>query len=220
MVAPPFISLHDDPTLEDLDGHYLVDADGVLAQKVTLLEDGKLINLLHSRETGGYFRVPSNGHARADSNNVPQPRMSNLRIISSQGVPYKQLQEKLLEVVEQDGKKYGLSMKKFQGGFTLPRDAMFGAFPKQVFRVYPSGKLERVRNTYMVGTPHKALQSIMMTGNEYAISNGSCRSDSGDVPVTEYAPNVLLRSLEVNRIPNEIFMDFYINALSKPRFGK
>ncbi len=63
-VLPLTVSLVDDPLLKDykgtpLIGTYTIDEEGVPAQKVTLVENGKLKNLLMSRRPGPDFANPT-----------------------------------------------------------------------------------------------------------------------------------------------------------------
>ena len=68
-VLPPTVTLIDDPSAKDykgtpLIGSYTIDEQGVPAEKVTIVEDGKLKNLLMSRQPGP-DSDKSNGHGRS-----------------------------------------------------------------------------------------------------------------------------------------------------------
>ena len=68
-VLPANVSLIDDPTLKEfkgqpLLGNYEIDDEGVKAQRVEIVENGSLKNLLMSRRPGPEFSA-SNGHARS-----------------------------------------------------------------------------------------------------------------------------------------------------------
>lgn len=202
-IVKPFINVYDDPTIKHLDGHYNFDEDGVPAQKVTLIENGILRNYLHSRETAGYFKKKSNGHARSDNSesNAPEPRMSNIVIETSNGISYDELKEQLIKEIVDQKKEYGLIMKGCNGGWVIPSESSFNTYPNNVFRVYKNSKEKRVRGIYVVGTPYHILENIIATSNEYAVFNGVCGSSSGNVPSTQTAPHALIKSIEVNRIP-------------------
>ena len=67
-VLPANVSLIDDPTLKEFNGqpllgNYEIDDEGVKAQRVEVVENGSLKNLLMSRRPGPDFSA-SNGHAR------------------------------------------------------------------------------------------------------------------------------------------------------------
>ena len=68
-VLPANVSLVDDPTLKEFNGQpllgsYEMDDEGVKAQRVHVVENGILKNLLMSRRPGPDFPT-SNGHARS-----------------------------------------------------------------------------------------------------------------------------------------------------------
>ncbi|MGA7928700.1 MAG: metallopeptidase TldD-related protein [Candidatus Sulfotelmatobacter sp.] len=68
-VLPDFLSVVDDPTLasfqgEPLLGNYTIDDEGVKGQRVSVIENGKLVNYLLGREPIRDFPA-SNGHPRA-----------------------------------------------------------------------------------------------------------------------------------------------------------
>ncbi|MFA6088658.1 MAG: TldD/PmbA family protein [Candidatus Woesearchaeota archaeon] len=227
LVAPEFITLLDDPTLKEHHGHYLYDEEGVKTKPVTLIENGILKNYLHSRQSAGFFDTISNGHARSEGVNDPEARMSNLIVKSSKEVSsFAELKENLVKYLVDNNKPYGLIMKGTDGGITLPDDCFFNTYPTNIFKVNKKGEEQRVRGVYIVGTPYQTLQNILITSNNYLPFNGYCGSESGWVPSTEIAPDVLLNNVDVNRIPRkEEFSDDdneYIRqpVINLPRFTK
>ncbi len=82
-VLPESFKVVDDPTLtslatKSLIGAYAVDDEGVPAQKVTLVDGGKLVSYLMSREP--IRDVPeSNGHGRAGSGQAPRTTSASCR---------------------------------------------------------------------------------------------------------------------------------------------
>lgn len=218
MVAPDFLTLIDDPTIEGMDGSYKYDEEGVRAQRVVLIENGRLRNYLQSRQSAGYHKTQSNGHARAQDCDDPTPRMSNLFITSSHSTSYESLIEDLKKLVrDTPGVEYGLILENSMGGFTLPEECYFNEFPKNVFRLYPDGKKERVKPVFVVGTPLVTLQNIVKTSDEYETFNGTCGAESGWIPSTETAPHALISSLEVNPVPKSTYNIFYSPVIPKPK---
>ncbi len=205
-VAPGFITLTDDPTREDLFAHYKFDDEGIPGQKVVLIEKGILKDFLHSRESAGFMDSKSNGHARAENSNMPVPRMSNLIVESSKQMSYDELKENLIKECRRQRKPYGLIMSGSNGGVTLPSDSMFNTYPINVFRVYAkNGETERVRGIYLVGTPAQALDNMVATSDRFDTFNGFCGAESGSIPSTVTAPDMLLKRVEVNRIPSSSY---------------
>ncbi len=217
-VAPGFISVEDDPTLENFDGYYPFDDEGVKAQKVCLIENGILKNYLHSRASAAYFDTKSNGHARSSNSNDPVARMSNLIVKSSNEVSIEQLKENLIKECERQKEPYGLMFFGSDGGLTMPEESHFETYPSRIFRLYRDGKMEQVRGIYVVGTPYHIMKNIIQTSNEYGLFRGVCGSESGWVPAVEKAPDALIKSLEINKIPDDSYQELKDSVVERPNF--
>jgi len=200
-ITPDFLTIVDDPTKKKYEGHYLFDAEGVPAQKVVLIENGILRNFLHSRESAGYFKITSNGHARADKNLDPIARMANLIVTSSKTVSRKELVRKALEYCTAKGKDYVSVWVDTTGGWTLPEDCFHNTKPIHLFRLYTDGKLQRVRGAYHAGTPDSDASRLELTSDVYGYGNGYCGAESGFVPAIEIAPDGFFTGLQLNRVP-------------------
>ena len=89
-VLPANVSLVDDPSASEFKGKpviggYEVDDEGVRAQRVTIVENGILKDLLMSRRPGPDF-TRSNGHARSALLSDATPLPSNLFFESTDAV--------------------------------------------------------------------------------------------------------------------------------------
>ena len=124
-VVPDFISVIDDPTISSyaghpLLGHYDIDDEGVPAQKVSVIENGNLINYVLSRESIRDFPV-SNGHGRARiPTNPPGPSLGNLIVTAAQPLPRDALKKKFIEMCQQRDLPYCYYAGTF-GGRLSPR---------------------------------------------------------------------------------------------------
>jgi TldD protein len=217
MIAPEFISLYDDPTIPNLDGSYKFDEEGVRSQRVELIKDGVLKNYLHSRSSAAFFNTSSNGHARASPGNASTPRMSNLIVESSNQVNFEQLKEYLIHECEKQSKDYGLLLTGTAGGLTLPEESFFQTFPSQVFQIDRHGKTKRVRGIYIVGTPYQTMNNMIQTSDRQSVFQGSCGAESGWIPSTISAPDALINSLELNRIPSDSYEELDESIVPKPK---
>jgi TldD protein len=206
-VLPTFLSVVDDPTIEELNGvklagTYSYDNEGVPAQRVEVIQDGVLRNFLMSRMPIKNFDR-SNGHGRNQPGLMPTGRQGNLIVSSSQTVPESELRQKLIDEVKKEGKPYGLYFDDIQGGFTLTTRSLPQAFqvlPVIVYKVYPDGRPdELVRGVDIVGTPLAALTRIITTGDKQHVFNGVCGAESGSVPVSAVAPAMLFSEMEVQK---------------------
>ncbi|MEM2261286.1 MAG: TldD/PmbA family protein, partial [Ignisphaera sp.] len=72
------VTIVDNPVIPGSFGYYVYDDEGVKARERILVEEGRIKEFLHNRETAAEFGVKSNGAARASSyNREPMIRMSN-----------------------------------------------------------------------------------------------------------------------------------------------
>ena len=206
-ILPDFLSVVDDTTMkklgkEDLLGYYQFDDEGVKAQKVVLVDHGVLKNFEMSRSPLAEF-PKSNGHGRRQLGATPVSRQGNLIVESSKTMTNAQLRAKLIELIKQQGKTYGLLIDDIAGGFTFTGRGQPQAFqvqPLVVYKVYADGRPdELVRGVDIVGTPLAALTKIVATGDTPEVFNGYCGAESGSVPVSAAAPALLTSELEVQK---------------------
>jgi TldD protein len=203
-IMPSFLSIKDDPTEKTLNGemllgYYPFDDEEVPAQDTILVQDGILKTFLMSRSP--LIGVPqSNGHGRAQLGYVPIARQGNLIVSSTNTLNEKQLRQRLIDLIKQQGKPYGLFIDDIEGGFTFTGRAQPQAFqvtPLVVYKVYPDGRPdELVRGVNIVGTPLVSLTKIVVTGDKQDIFNGYCGAESGSIPVSAVAPAILISEME------------------------
>jgi TldD protein len=206
-ILPEFISIKDDPTerrlgKEVLLGYYPFDDEGVAAQDVSLVDHGVLKTFLMSRSP--LVDVPeSNGHGRRQLGFEPVARQGNLIVSSTHAVTNDELRKKLIELVKQQGKPFGLLIDDIAGGFTFTgrgQPQAFQVLPLVVYKVFPDGRPdELVRGVDIVGTPLVSLTKIVATGDTQEVFNGYCGAESGSVPVAAAAPAILISEMEVQK---------------------
>jgi TldD protein len=206
-VLPKFLSVTDDPSLQELNGiklagNYEFDDEGTPAQKVEVIKDGVLKGFLMSRMPIKNFSQ-SNGHGRNQPGLMPTGRQGNLVVSSTQTVPEAQIRQKLIDEIKKQNKPFGLYFDDIQGGFTLTTRALPQAFqvlPVIVYKVYADGRPdELVRGVDIVGTPLAALTRIITTSDQPQVFNGVCGAESGQVPVSAIAPAMLFSEMEVQK---------------------
>ena len=206
-ILPDFISIKDDPTEASLGGqmllgYYPYDDEGVPAQNVQLVDRGILKTFLMSRSP--LINIPhSNGHGRRQLGYVPVARQGNLIVSSTNTMTDAQLRQKLVELIKQQGKPFGLLIDDIAGGFTFTGRGNPQAFqvqPLVVYKVFADGRPdELVRGVDIVGTPLVSLTKIVATGDTPDIFNGYCGAESGSVPVSAVAPAMLISEMEVQK---------------------
>ncbi len=207
-ILPANLSITFDPSVSSFNGQalmgsYAVDDDGVKSRPVPVVVDGVLKNFLVSRTPVEGFPT-SNGHGRAAPGMRPVARQSNM-IVSVKSAPSAaELKQKLLADIKAQNKPWGLIIRDLDGGYTnVARSDISSAklLPTMVYRVYPDGREELVRGVDMVGTPLTLIAEVTDADDHYGVLHGWCGAESGYVPVSTVAPDLLIRRIEVQRKP-------------------
>jgi TldD protein len=188
-------------------GSYLYDDEGVPARAVTVIDKGVLKEFLMSRiPIGG--QMNSNGHGRSQLGSAPYSRQANLFIHSSNGLSEAAMRKLLLKECRKQGKPYGYYVKDVFGGFTstdLLSPQVFNILPTIVYRIYADGRPdELVRGVSFIGTPLAVFSEILAAGNTYAVFNGFCGAESGNIPVSTISPGLLIKKLEIQKKPESV----------------
>ena len=230
-VLPLSVGLTDDPTAQQFQGHdliasYEVDQEGVRAQKVGLVQEGLLKELLMSRRPGPDIDK-SNGHGRSTFLAVARPTTSNLFFTASNGEPPAELRKKFLDASKQNGQQFGLLVREMDNPViasssqeelsdslaTLASGAPNGdRMPLLVYRVNVNdGREELVRGALISQLTVRNLRALLGIGNDdtvfyYAQSQdaetagtalGAFGSANGGVPSDVIAPSLLFEEVEV-----------------------
>lgn len=190
-VLPDFLSVIDDPTIStyaqhSLLGHYDIDDEGVPAQRVSLIENGTLLNYDLGRTPIRDFAV-SNGHGRARvPTNPPGPSLGNLIVTSSKPLTRTDLKKKLIELCQQRDLPYCYYAETFGPKLT----------PRLLYRVWTKdGREELVRGAAFGELDVRALRSsLIAAGDDPYVENRPL-----NIPHSIVAPSMLFDELEVKR---------------------
>lgn len=190
-ILPDFLAVVDDPTLasytgQPLLGHYDIDDEGVRAQRVSLVEDGKLVNYDLGREPIRDFPA-SNGHGRARVPSAPAgPSLGNLIVTSSQPLSHDELKKRFLDICQQRDLPYCYYVDTFGGRLT----------PRLLYRVYSKdGHQELVRGAAFGDLDIRALRSDLVAAGSDAYIDDRLLN----IPHSIVAPSILFDELEVKR---------------------
>ena len=188
-VLPTFLSIIDDPTLKEFQGHslvgsYEVDEEGVKAQSVNIIENGMLSNYLVGRQPVRDFPA-SNGHGRAAPGSLPGPNLGVLLLKSADAQAPDELRKKLVQMIKDSGNPYAYRVDTLGPGNS----------PRLLYRIYADGHEELVRGAVFNELDTRALRSnLIAVGNDPLVSNRT-----GGVPTTIICPSLLFDELEVKR---------------------
>ena len=209
----------DDPTAEPtLAGSYTHDMEGSAARRVVLVEDGVVRDLLMSRVPRRDI-VESTGHARALGTNRRAAMPGVLTITPRRTVSSKALRAKALALGRQLGLPYVIVVRRIttpsmDGGFHIafsgdtPLPGLTA--PTEVFRLYPDGREQPVRNVAFSGVDRRVLRDIVAASkgagpiNMMDVPGSTGRFGLGvtdGLPVTWDAPQVLISEIELRGQP-------------------
>jgi TldD protein len=188
-VLPPFFDVVDDPALKSFSGKslvgaYSIDDEGVPAQPVKLISEGKLENYLIGREPVRDF-PQSNGHGRAALAGPPQPSIAVLKITAQQGLSDEELNAKLISLAKERG------LKSVYYVATLGEESV----PRVLYRIDTDGKRELVRGAVLDDIDQRALRSsVEAAGKDLWVTNYAT-----EVPESVLAPALLLDDVTIRR---------------------
>ena len=236
-VFPSNVTLVDDPTLKEFQGqallgNYAVDDEGVKAERVTVVDNGVLRNLLMSRRPGPDFQK-SNGHARSAMLSDTIPVASNLSLQAGDSLDTAALKKKFLDACRSDGHEWCLEVKRMDNpALSSIRQEDFNEFigsvagglssgermPLTVYRVYVAdGHEEMVRGGHIEGLTLRSMRNILGVGGESTVMTymqnpaggfagtalGAFGSAQGGIPSTVTAPSLLFDEIEVRGFHGE-----------------
>ena len=195
-VLPETLSVTDDPLQtkfagKSLVGAYAIDDEGVPAQSVDIVVNGKLENFLIGREPVKDFST-SNGHGRAAPVQAPHARSAVILIKAAEGsqaLSKDELNKRLLAMAKEQGHDV-YEVETLGGGELTPR---------LLYRVHPDGTRQLVRGAVFDELDNRSLRSdIVAVGKDFYISNSL-----GAIPQTTIAPSMLFDDIGVKRATEE-----------------
>lgn len=189
-VLPDFLTVVDDPTMKEFQGHslvgsYDVDSEGVKAAPVTVIDKGQLINYLVGREPIRDF-PESNGHARAAFGAGPLPSTANLVVRAEKSSSLPELKKQMIEMCRNQGRPYGYYVETLGPGMA----------PRLLYRIWEKdGHEELVRGAVFNELDVRTLRNnLAAAGNDPLVSNRP-----GGLPSSVISPSILFDELEVKR---------------------
>jgi TldD protein len=232
-ILPDWMDVVDDSTQTEFQGHtllghYLYDMDGVAPKPLPLVEKGVLKTFLLTRTPVLKGFESSNGHARMPGGyGSRSPGFGNLFVRASEVTPAAEMKKKLIDLCRERNKPYGILVREMdfpssgsvaelrrmaaatsQSGGNRPPVAL----PLLVYRIYPDGKEELVRNVRFRSLSTRAFKDILAASDEnyvfdFVDSNAPFAlmgAGSFIASASVIAPAVLFDELEIEPIQEEI----------------
>jgi hypothetical protein len=174
-------SVTDTPSLTQFAGRpvpgaYEVDDEGVPAQDVSLVENGRLLTLLTNR-TPNRGLLKSNGHARGNG-----PQAGVVQVGSARAIPAAEMKKKYLELLRVQAKEFGYIVRGLD-----PQSS------PQFVKVTPEGHEQTVRGVRLTDVPPAAFRDILEASSELTLY--TYRTNGG--PVSLIAPALLFEEIEI-----------------------
>lgn len=216
-ILPATFYVYDDPRIKSwnnvpLIGNFQVDEQGVGAQKIELIKDGKVVGLLMSRIPTKKLKE-TNGHARRVGG-ADVGWVANL-IIENKG-PTKDIKNEFIKLLKDNGLEYGIVITRLKGAMPKEREEMMNFFfqvftmgeakkkllsdPVCGYKLYTDGHTEPVQGMEFEGITYKTLVDIIITGEEKRVYNFLEHGMFGsELPISVVAPSVVIEEMELTQ---------------------
>jgi hypothetical protein len=212
-ILPRFLNVVDDPAPEVIAGlpaigQYVYDDQGVKAQRVSLVEAGRLKALLMSRNPSKEFGQ-SNGHGRGMYG--ARASIGCLIVTADPASDAEGLKQELLDACADEGLEYGLRVCALgnvgdggSGGYGGYGGMGYGGgwgggSPLVMYKVYPDGREELVRGAEFARVDLKAFKRILAAGDTPYVLNTA----GGVEGQTIVAPAMVFEELDLAKIDRD-----------------
>jgi hypothetical protein len=202
-VLPDDFDAFDDPGLEHyrglaLAGHYLMDDEGVRAQRVSLVEKGRLASFLMSRTPNRVIGA-SNGHGRSGLSGWARGMVGNLIVETRKGATRATLEKRLLAAARDQRAEFGIVIERLAerafatGGASPP-------VPERAYKLYADGRRVPIRGAELGEINVRELRSLLGSGDHPNVYNYVVTWPSGLAsPSSVVAPDLLFEEVELTK---------------------
>ena len=204
------LEVWDCPRDEQMLASYHYDMEGSPSQDVLLIDRGKVLHYLHSKNSSARLNCYNNGHAlggnfiqkyRINNQDVetvalPEPRVSNLKIKGKNTVSLEEIKQGYFN-------EFGYYLfVESKSGEVLVDSGTFELQIDSLVKVYPDGHKEYFHSGKFSANLTDFLSAISYVTDNYGYTQGFCGAESGWVPTEEFAPAMAIYG--VNWIPDDL----------------
>ncbi|MBN2284879.1 MAG: TldD/PmbA family protein [Tissierellales bacterium] len=188
LVASKWVSAVDDGTIESGWGSSNIDDEGSPTTRNVLIENGVLKNFMVDKLNGRRMNMSPTGSSRRQSYKyAPTSRMTNTFILDG---PLS------VEEIISDTEN-GLYAKYMGGGSVNPATGEFNFAVMEGYRIRNGKIAEPLRGATLIGTGMEVLKKIDKVGNNLALGQGMCGSESGSIPANVGQPMIRVSEMIV-----------------------
>lgn len=189
-IAARGVDVFDDATLPLARGSLNADDEGVAGQRTLLIEDGRLVGLMHDKTSARLMGRAATGNGRRQSYaDLPMPRMTNTFLGNGSYDP----QEIIASV------RNGIYAVEFSGGTVDITSGQFNFSAEKAFLIENGKVTAPIEGATLIGVGNRTLKSISMIGNDLALDNGVavCGKNGQMVPVGVGQPTIRIDNVVV-----------------------
>lgn len=191
-IGTELVTVIDDPTLSHSYGFYQYDEEGVRAQPRHLIQDGRINELLHNRETASRFHTASNGASRATQfNREPIVRMANTYVAPGNVDPSEIFGDTQRGIYIKEFGEWNIGDRRWEMRFK----------GKAAWLIENGEKTKMIRDPILDITTKGFWSSVVEVGNDLHFDAATCgKGDPGQgVPVWHGGPHIKLENIEILR---------------------
>ncbi len=189
-IAPDFVTIVDDGTMDNERGSLNVDDEGNEAQRTVLVENGVLVSYLHDHISARHYGVAPTGSGRRESyRHPPMPRM---RATYMENGPH--TKDEIIASV-----KNGIIAETFTNGQVQIGAGDYTFYIKNGWLIEDGKVTAPIKDTNIIGNGPETLRAVTMAANDSKLDTGgwTCGKDGQGVPVSQGLPTVLVSSMNV-----------------------
>jgi TldD protein len=190
LVASKACTVVDDATLPDSRGSITVDDEGNPGCAKVLIENGRLVGLMHDQRTAEHYGRDATGNGRRSGYAAaPMPRMTSTLLLAGAHDP--------VEIIR--SVKRGIYARKLGGGQVNISNGSFVFALTESYLIEDGQLTAPVCGANLIGNGPKVLGKVSMLGNDMTVSDGiwSCSKNGQHVPVGVGCPTVKIDAITV-----------------------
>ncbi|MEM6990269.1 MAG: metallopeptidase TldD-related protein [Myxococcota bacterium] len=190
-VAPDFVTIIDDGTIEHERGALNVDDEGQPAERTVLVDKGVLASFLHDKMSAKHYGMPqSTGSGRRQSfRHAPLPRMRCTTMLDG---PH--TRDEIIASVDR-----GILAQTFTNGQVQIGAGDFTFYIKNGWLIEGGKITAPIRDCNIIGNGPEALRQVTMAAADSKLDSGgwTCGKDGQGVPVSQGLPTVKVAKMTV-----------------------